>query len=263
MTSIVNSETEIKKQKLVTAVKFGLIGLFCAVIAPIVWMSVTGIAGMMVAFGIGVVGINAAPVIALKAANMKYRAIDAEKVDHLVKVQVAASENPIETLQLEYENRVKSTARFAEGITEFRTEIKNYATQVKQFEQEYPQDADAFRQQLAAMEGNLKAREARYATVQSELQKFEDTIKRMRAMWKMALATQKMNKLAGMNTGDEFARIKTEAAVDSVLANVNKAFAEMETEMMVNKKPATQQAIANNPSPVIEASATVVQAERV
>lgn len=260
------TENEIKKQKMATAVKYGLIGLFCAIVAPVAWMAVTGIAGMMVAFGIGIVGVNLAPVLALKAANMKYRAIDAEKVDHLVKVQTAASENPIETLQLEYENRVKSTQRFAQGITEFRTEIKNYATQVKQFEVEYPEDAETFRKQLASMEHNLSAREARYKTVQDELKKFEDTIKRMRAMWKMALATQKMNKLAGMNTGDEFARIKTEAAVDSVLANVNKAFAEMETEMMVNNaaaRPNGQKAITNDPSPVIEASAVVVNAERV
>lgn len=256
------SEVELKKAHVTKLVKWGVIGVSCAVVAPMAWAAVTGIAGLLVAFGVGVIGWNAAPVIALKAANMKYRAIEAEKVDHIVQVQTAAAENPIETLQLEYDNRVKSTARFAEGITDFRTEIKNYATQVKQFEQEYPEDSQAFRDQLAAMEANLKSREARYATVQAQLQTFDDTIKRMRAMWKMAIATQKMNKLAGMNTGDEFARIKTEAAVDSVLSNVNKAFAEMETEMMVNKS-STKKQIENNPSPVIEASATVVMAERV
>lgn len=262
MTQLTETEIELRKAHTHKLVKYGIIGVSLAVIAPIAWAAVTGIAGILAAVGIGIVGVNLAPVLALKAANMKYRAIGAEKVDHIVKVQTAAAENPIETLQLEYDNRVKSTDRFAQGITDFRTEIKNYATQVKQFEEEYPEDAQAFRDQLAAMESNLKAREQRYATVQAELQKFDDTIKRMRAMWKMAIATQKMNKLAGMNTGDEFARIKTEAAVDSVLSNVNKAFAEMETEMMVNKS-STKKQIENNPSPVIEASATVVMAERV
>lgn len=261
-TQLSNADIELKRAHTAKLVKWGVIGVSCAVIAPVAWAAVTGIAGMMAAAGLIFVGVNVAPVLAKKAANMKYRAIEAEKVDHLVKVQSAAAENPIETLQLEYDNRVKSTDRFAQGITDFRTEIKNYATQVKQFEEQYPTDAQAFREQLAAMESNLKAREQRYATVQKELQKFDDTIKRMRAMWKMAIATQKMNKLAGMNTGDEFARIKTEAAVDSVLSNVNKAFAEMETEMMVNKS-ANKVQLENNPSPVIEASATTVLAERV
>ena len=92
--------------------------------------------------------------------------------------------------------------------------------------------------------------------ISEELVKFDNTIKRMNAMWKMALATQKMNKLAGMNTGDEFARIKTEAAVDSVMSGVNKAFAEMETEMMVNKKAP---ALTNDPSPALVVDATVTQ----
>lgn len=54
-----------------------------------------------------------------------------------------------------------------------------------------------------------------------------------------------------MNTGDEFARIKTEAAVDSVMSSVNKAFAEMETEVMVNKKTSVV-TITHNPSPTLQ-----------
>ena len=244
------TEVELKKEQLSKAVKFGLIGLFCAVAAPVAWLAVTGIAGMLAAVAVGIVGWNLAPVLALKAANMKYRAIDAERVDHLVKVQVAASENPIETLQLEYDNRLKSTDRFKQGITEFRTEIKNYQDQVKEFATEYPEDAQAAKDQLAFMREALKNREAKYEAVKGELDKLQATIRKMESMWKLAMATQKMNKLAGMNTGDEFARIKTVAAVDSVMSNVNKAFAEMETEVMVNKKAAQVQ-LTNDPQPVL------------
>jgi predicted RNase H-like nuclease (RuvC/YqgF family) len=244
------TEVEMKKEQLAKMVKFGLIGLFCAVAAPVAWLAVTGIAGMLVAVGVGIVGWNLAPVLALKAANLKYRALDAEKVSHIVKVQEAAAENPIETIQLQYEGKVKNAQQFAESITVFRTEIKNYEGTVKEFEAEYPEDAQAGREQLAFMRENLKTREDRYAAVQGELEKLAATIRKMRALWKLALATQKMNKLAGMNTGDEFARIKTEAAVDSVMSNVNKAFAEMETAVMVNRKPA-QAALMNNPQPVL------------
>ena len=258
------NENEIKKAQLAKMVKFGLVGLFCVVAAPVAWMAVTGIAGMLAALGVAAVGYNLAPVVALKLANAKYRALDSERVSHIIKVQDAAAENPIETLQLEYDSRVKSTDRFAQGITDFRTEIKNYADQVKQFETEYPDDAQNFRDQLLAMKSNLAAREEKYKTVQAELVKFDNTIKRMRAMWKMAIATQKMNRLAGMNTGDEFARIKTEAAVDSVMSGVNKAFAEMETELMVNKKTAAAPAaLENRPSETVFVEAVISQKEKV
>ena len=240
-------------------VKFALVGLFCAVAAPVAWLAVTGIAGMLAALGVAAVGYNLAPVVALKLANYKYRALDAERVEHLEKVQAAAAENPIETIQLSYNGRVNDAAKFADSITEFRTEIKNYEGTVKEFEAEYPDDAKAGREQLAFMRENLKERENRYAAVQAELANLAATIKKMRALWKLALATQRMNKLAGMNTGDEFARIKNEAAVDSVMSNLNKAFAQMETATMVNRKPAAPQAITNDPSPTLIVDATVTQ----
>lgn len=37
------------KQKYSNIVKFGVIGVFAAVVAPIAWMAVTGIAGMLFA----------------------------------------------------------------------------------------------------------------------------------------------------------------------------------------------------------------------
>lgn len=244
------NETELKKQNMIKLVKWGVIGVSCAIIAPAAWMAVTGIAGMMVAGGLAIVGMNVAPVLALKAANMKYRAIDAERVSHLNKVQTAAAENPIETVQLSYDGRIKDAAKFADSITDFRTEIKNYEGTVKEIEADYPEDAQVGRDQLQFMRENLKERELRYADVQQELANTAAAIKKMRALWKLALATQRMNKLAGMNTGDEFARIKNEAAVDSVMSNLNKAFAQMETATMVNRKVPTpsQVKLENNPS---------------
>lgn len=251
-------EDEVQKQKFITIAKWGITIVAIAVIAPVAWLAVSGMVGLALAGGIGLIGINAAPVIALKLANAKYRVMDAERVEHLEKVQAAAAENPIETIQLSYNGRVQDAAKFADSITEFRTEIKNYEGTVKEFEAEYPDDAAAGREQLLFMRENLKDREARYASVQAELANLASTIKKMRALWKLAMATQKMNKLAGMNTGDEFARIKNEAAVDSVMSNVNKAFAQMETATMVNRK-VTKPAITNNPSPLLIVDAEVIQ----
>jgi len=242
---------DVKVKKYTNLVKYGVICVFAAILAPVAWLAITGIAGMLIAFGLILVGTTLGPVVGLKAANFKYRAMDAERVSHLEKVVEAAAENPIETVQLSYNQRVQDAGKFADSITEFRTEIKNYEGTVKEFEAEYPDDAQAGKEQLIFMRENLKDREAKYADVQLELANLAASIKKMRALWKLALATQRMNKLAGMNTGDEFARIKNEAAVDSVMSNLNKAFAQMETATMVNRKVVQPQKLTNDPSPVL------------
>ena len=244
------TEVELKKEQLAKAVKFGLLGLFCAVVAPVAWMAVTGIAGMLVAVGVGIVGWNVAPVLALKAANMKYRAIDAEKVDHIKKVQQAATENPIETLRLEYTAREKDLKVKETGITEYRTGMKDYKGKRDDFAKRYPQEANMWDEQFNAMKENLATREAKYSKAQSELVQFGETIEKFDAMWKMGQATQKMNALGGGNADDDMTRIKLQAAVDSVRSSMNKAFAEMETESMVNRGSA-QPALMNDPQPVL------------
>ena len=253
------NEVELKKQQMVRVVKFGLMGLFCVVIAPLAWMAVTGIAGMLIAGGLAVVGVNLAPVLALKASNLKYRALDAERVGHIEKVADAASANPIETLiQQSMEKRQASDA-FKQAITIFRTEVKNFSDQIAGFAKEYPDDVARFQTQQDAMAKLLKFREDRYKQLQVELDNFDSAIKRAQAMWKMSQAAQKMNKLAGMELGDPFEKIKADSAINSVMTSMNKAFAEMETALMDNKEVQQAQRIENSPSPVLTIDSTVTQ----
>lgn len=252
------NELDLKKEKLAKAVKFGLIGLFCAVLAPVAWMAVTGIAGMMIAAGLIAVGTAVAPVIALKLANAKYRALDAERVGHIEKVSDAAAANPIETLiQQSMEKRQASDA-FRNAITMFRTEVKNFADQIAGFAKEYPDDVARFQTQLGAMTKLLTFREDRYKQLQKELDNFDSAIKRAQAMWKMSQAAQKMNKLAGVELGDPFEKIKADSAINSVMTSMNKAFAEMETALLDNKEVQQAQRIENSPSPVLAIDSTVV-----
>jgi hypothetical protein len=253
---------EVKKTQMISVVKYGLIGLFCAVIAPLAWMAVTGIVGLAIAGALVLFGTNIAPVIALKLANMKYRAIDAERVEHIEKVSNAAAVNPVETLiQQSMEKRQASDA-FKQAITIFRTEVKNFADHIAGFAKEYPDDVARFQTQQDAMGKLLKFREDRYKQLQVELDNFDSAIKRAQAMWKMSQAAQKMNKLAGMELGDPFEKIKADSAINSVMTSMNKAFAEMETALMDNKevqKAQAQELITNDPQPVLIASVTTAQ----
>lgn len=249
---------EAKKQQVATIIKWGVIIAACAVIGPIAFMAVKGIIGLALAVGVGLVGINAAPVVSLKLANMKYRALDAERVEHVEKVSTAAAANPIETLINQSMEKRQASDAFKQAITMFRTEVKNFADQIAGFAKEYPDDVARFQSQLDAMNKLLKFREDRYKQLQVELDNFDAAIKRAQAMWKMSQAAQKMNKLAGVELGDPFEKIKADSAINSVMTSMNKAFAEMETALLDNKE--VQQAtlaVENNPQPALTIGAPV------
>jgi hypothetical protein len=241
---------EINKEKYI---KWGIIAVAVAVLAPVAWMAVSGMLGLALAGSIGLIGINGAPVLAQKLANAKSRALDAEATEHIEKVSDAAARNPIETLIDQSMEKRQASDHFRGAITMFRTEVKNFETQIIGFAKEYPEDVARFQTQLDAMNKLLKFREDRYKQLQVELDNFDTAIKRAQAMWKMSQAAQKMNKLAGMEIGDPFEKIKADSAINSVMTSMNKAFAEMETALLDN--PELQKA---NQNQFIENTATQV-----
>ena len=232
---------ELKKQRLMTFIKWSVVLVACAVVAPVAYLAILGIAGVMVAGAIGLVGINLAPVVAMKLANLKIKAIVNE-----------AKTNPIETLYVQSHEKRQASEVFKQSITAFSTEIKNFADQTKLFKTDYPEDAERFEKQLAAMHKLLQFRESRYRQLQVELDNFDKAIARAQAMWNMSQAAQKMNKMAGMETGDPFEKIKADSAINSVMSSMNKAFAEMETALLDNEE--VQQAsmmVTNDPRPTL------------
>lgn len=105
-----------KEQRIAAILKWGITIVAAAVLAPLAWLAVKGILGIAVAASIGLVGINAAPVIALKLANLKYRALDAEANDHIEKVSDAAAANPIETLIAQSMEKRQASDQFRTAI---------------------------------------------------------------------------------------------------------------------------------------------------
>lgn len=246
-------DDEIKKKRLVTALKWGISGVAIIVVAPMVFLLIKGVVGLAIAGAIGLSAINLAPVVAMKLANQKVKAIVKE-----------AKTNPIETLYVQSQEKRAASETFKGSITAFRTEIKNFSDQTVTFKKDYPEDAARFENQLAAMDKLLKFRESRYKQLQVELDNFDKAIARAQAMWSMSQAAQKMNKMAGMETGDPFEKIKADSAINSVMSSMNKAFAEMETALMDNKE--VQQAtllVENNPQPMLAVGTTVNQTQGV
>lgn len=251
-------ENEIQKQRKINMIKWGITIVAVAIAAPIAWLAVSGMVGIALAGAIGLIGINAAPVLALKAANMKNRAIDAERVENIEKVSNAAAVNPIETLIQQSLEKRQASDQFRSAITMFRTEVKNFTDQMMQFAKEYPDDVNRFKVQLDAMNKLLSFRESRYKQLQVELDNFDAAIKRAQAMWNMSKAAQKMNKMAGVEMADPFEKIKADSAINSVITAVNRSFSEMETALLDSAEVQQAQRLENNASPVLTVDSTTI-----
>ena len=259
---------EQKKQQFITIAKYGLMLAACAVALPVVVYGALGMIGILIAGGIGLIGINAAPVVALKLANMKYRAMDAEQLSHLKKVQEQAAENPIETAVTQSQAFKERGVQQLNAITAYGTEVNNFETMVAGFAKKYPEQTARYTQQLDVMKQALKFKQKKYSELQANIRLMDEQIEFLRANWKMSQALQKANALAGMDTEDPMAQLKTDAAIDSVVNSINRAFAEMDSSVlsdaaqsgkgtvtqrtnMINDTPGMQ-ALTNNSSPVLQ-----------
>ena len=259
---------EQKKQQFVNYATWGGAILACAVLAPVAWLAVSGIVGMLIAGGIGLVGINVAPIAALKLANMKYRAMDAEQLSHIKKVQTQAAENPIETAVAQSQAFKDRGVQQLNAITAYGTEVNNFETMTAGFAKKYPDQAQRYKQQLDVMKQALQFKQKKYSELQQNIRLMDEQIEFLRANWKMSQALQKANALAGMDTEDPMAQLKTDAAIDAVVNSINRAFAEMDSSVLsdaaqtgkstitsraelINGTPGMQ-AITNDASPALQ-----------
>lgn len=213
-------------QRLATALKWGLGLVAAAIIAPLVFLAIQGLIGLAIAGILGLAIVNGAPWFSMKFANWKLRAIKHE-----------ARTNPVETLQNELVKKREALAQFADSITAFATEVGNFTTKVEQFKREHPEQAAVFEQQLAGMKDLLEARRRRYKEADRAVDQFEAEISRASALWDMSQAAQKMNRVAGKQAEDVFAQIKRDTALDSVQTSLNRAFAELETSLLIESQP--------------------------
>lgn len=218
--------------------KIGVIGVAGFLVAPIVLTAIGGIIGAAIAAALGYVLVMFAPVVAMKVANWRLGAIKAE-----------ARTNPIETLQNQYIEKGNALQAFRESIKTFSAAVKNFETKVETFSQAQPDEAERFQEQLATMNKLLDYRKTKYSQAKKNLEEFELTIQKASALWDMSQEAAKMNKLAGMQTGDPFEKIKTETALDAVQTGLNRAFADLE-DSLLDTEEVTQKALAYEVNPV-------------
>lgn len=206
-----------KRRKIELAVKVGALFLVGFIVSPFIFVAIQGVAGLIVAGTIGFAAINLAPWAAAKIANWRIMALKHE-----------AARNPVETLQNDYLRRQESLKDFGAAITTFSAKVSTFADKLVEFRKQYPDEVEKFNAQLAKMRQLLDLRRAKYKSAQAELARYEDEIQKAGAIWQMGQAAADMAEAAGMTEEDFLAKIQVETALDSVQAQLNVAFSDLE-----------------------------------
>jgi chromosome segregation ATPase len=211
---------EIEEEKLATKYKWLIGGAAAFLIAPVIFMVVKGIVGLVIAGAVGFTVTQLAPVFALKMANWKLR---------LIRDEVEA--NPIETLQNLLVEKTNLLTSVDTQITEFDTEIRNFKDQLKSFAEQYPDEAVDYEELHSTMKDALQDMKSEQAAARGELANLEQQIAKAEAILKMSLAAQKVTKLSKAAESQVYADIKKKIAFDKVRSQLNKTFASLDRSL--------------------------------
>lgn len=257
------TDEELKKQKTMQVIKWVAMLGICAVLGPLAYMAITGLVGLA-AFGlIAFIGYNAAPVIAQSIVNAKYRALDAEKLSHIDKVEKQAAENPIATATSQSIAYKERATKQLQSITAYSTEVNNFETMTAEFSKKYPEAAPRYKAQLETMRKALALKNEKYKEVIKNIKIMDDQIEFLKANWKISQALQKVNALGGMESGDPMDQVKADAAIDAVVNSINRAFAEMDSAVLADSVAGNKGTVMDRTSMLTNMASPAIAADGV
>lgn len=207
---------DVRKLRLSTGLKWALGLVGAVVISPVVFLAVKGLVGLALAAVVGVTIIQFAPVVSLKLANWKLRALTAE-----------VEANPIETMQNLYIEKSKELTAADQNIIDFETEIGNFDDEVRGFKKEYPDEAPRYQQISEAMHTGLTEMKSEQEFARDRLEDFQARIRKAQAIYKMSLAASRVTAFSKSAEARVFQDIKEQIAFDSVRTELNRSFASL------------------------------------
>lgn len=226
-------DANVRREKIKKWASVALIGLAGFIAAPFVFVAIGGLIGLAVAGAVGLGIVMFTPVVAMKFANWRVKAIVGE-----------AKENPIETMINLLAAKEQAFKTFETNVTNAVTARNNFRVKCESFAKKYPHRAAEFQKQLDNMSVLVEQKKKALADAQNALEAGHHKLDEMRAYWEMSQAAQAANQAAGMDTGDAFEKLKADTAVDSVFESMNRAFAQLEVAAALDET----QELEYNPS---------------
>lgn len=215
--------TDVKKKNIILASKVAGVGIVSFVIAPLVFVAIQGLMGLIVVGVIVIAGINLVPLFVDYMANMK-----------LVGIKWMASKNPVETLQLDYAKREEALSNYLVSIRNFNASILTFQGKYKKFTMQYPEEKEKFDGILKNMQELYAERVAKYKDAEKSLAQYNLDIQKASSIWDMSVEAGKMNAAAGFDRNDAIEKIKEQTSFDSIEQNMNSAFADLQTSLIQN-----------------------------
>lgn len=162
-------DLELKRTRIEKLVKFAALLGIGFIVAPFIFISIKGLAGLLIAAAISWTAIAFTPWFAAKIGNWRLKALKHE-----------AALNPIETLSNDYLRRHEKIQSFRESIRGFAGEVRLFAEKLDGFKDQYPKDAVKFDEQLSQMKKLLELRKSKYEEAKANLQLYDGEIQKAR-----------------------------------------------------------------------------------
>lgn len=245
------NDIDLKRKKFAGITKIAIGALAIAVLAPAIMLLVKGIIGIAIAGFVGLVIVNGAPVISMKLANWKIKAIVTE-----------AKTNPIETMVNVANDRADRLKEALQRIGDLSASVKDFADKVVNFKKTWPNEAAAFDAAVANANKVLEKWKRDYATAKGALETYLLEIEKCRAVNEMALEMAKLNKMAQMDSDKLMEELKSKTAIDEVSKRMNSAMAQLETSLLEEVQFSVP-AITNNTAPAANLTVMFEDKDRV
>ena len=227
----------------------GLGGVF--LLGPMLGVMFTALLG--VAFiGTAIVIAGAATLAAVHLTPVYINRLQTKKIDLILE---DAKRNPIATAMDIYLKEQQALSKSKDAIAEFDAAVRTYDGERKSFKRQYPNEpSEDMDGEYANLVQLLSIKMAAYQDGKAKLELLDSTIGKMKMRFKVALAANKANKLGQLDTGDIYAKIKMEAAYDSVVSQVNTAFSAIRMQVLdvPAYTPKSVPALTNQPGEVLK-----------
>jgi archaellum component FlaC len=219
----VTAPANIQRPRLAAVVKWGVALIGCAVVAPIAFLALKGVAFLLAfgaAVGVGWAFIQFAPVFALVVANLRLKALVGE-----------ATRNPIETMKTLYVDKARELETAQGHIEDFQAEISNFDGSVAEFKRQYPGDAASYEEISQKMKAGLREMKQEQVEARAALDDLKERIKKAEMIFKMATAAQAITAMSRSGQQAVFQDIEAQVAFGAVQTKLNRSFASLDSAL--------------------------------
>jgi hypothetical protein len=196
-----------------------------AALAPVVWMAVTGGAGLFVLAGLLAAAFSAVQAIPLLGQKLENALLKARKAE--------ARRNPIEQLQVEVLRRAERLKSFRRALISVASQIESISQMMAERRHRDPtHELDRQQNALNRLQQFHRVNLGKLSQAQAALEEFKSTVERKESEWRIALAIGDASDMLDPNATDNLMHhLLTDAALRSVQERFNSVFAELDVQM--------------------------------